>query len=226
MLALKNNKSLWLKLFILPIILMMVLFLGGCSTTEKASYMGVDEELTYSCKYYESTDETMIMWESYIKNSSIYNMKEYTVVFDIYQDETVVYENKTLSYSKTIRHGSTSDLNNYFYVSGEVNKIEFVMWHADFDNIWNSYKAWWIVAISITAVALVLSIVFAVIDLDIDIDSFAWVLWGLPGLVAVFAGISIPELIGLNWVIFLIMFGGLAISSAIALITYAIKQSL
>ena len=188
--------------------------------------MGVDEELTYSCKYYESTDETMIMWKSYIKNSSIYNIKEYEVVFDIYQDETVVYENKTLSYSKTIRHGSTSDLNNYFYVSGEVNKIEFVMWHADFDNIWNSYKAWWIVAISITAVALVLSIVFAVIDLDIDIDSFAWVLWGLPGLVAVFAGISIPELIGLNWVIFLIMFGGLAISSAIALITYAIKQSL
>ena len=224
MLALKNNRSLWLKLFILPIILMMVLFLGGCSTTEKASYMGVDEDLTYSCKYYESTNETMIMWKSYIKNSSIYNIKEYKVAFDIYKDETVIYENKILSYSKTIRHGSTSDQNNYFYVSGEVNKIDFVMWHADFDNIWNSYKAWWIVAISITAVVLILSIVFAVIDLDID--SFAWVLCILVVLVAGFAGISIPELFGLNWVIFLIMFGGLAISSAIALIIYAITQAM
>lgn len=214
MYATKGEKNIsWLKLLVLPILLVIVLFFSGCATTEKVSYMGVEDVLTYTCTYDSASNRTRISWESYIDNTSIYSIKGYSVEFDIYKDSTLVYEAKKTSYDEFVKHNTTKDINNYFYVDGEVDTIEWVAWNAHYCNLWDSYKVWWISAIVIVAVAITVLLLLIFVA-DVDAEDLVNALWVIVPLLSVF--IAFSGVLGLNWVILLIVIGGCVICGAVA----------
>ena len=216
------------------------LFIGlgiGVSTLGITSCASAKEEATsynfqvVSCVYDSEQDQTRVIWISTLTNDSIYNITSESFKFDLYQGSSFVRTTNYYHWTIEIKHGASNTGSRYFYVEGNITNVELHSWVAHFDNLWNTYKAWFIAAIVITSLC-VLAYVIAMIVIDFDLsDVFEFFedhLYFLPILIVAF----IPYLIsGLSsgvwsWVPPIIIGSGLAIIIVAILISHLIKYIL
>ncbi len=224
MISKKNNisnrqKKVFFKISILAILLLFIFPLFfGCSTTEKTATMHIGSNFTYNCDYNAETNKTRVVWSTYFNNNSIYNISEINVKFNLYFEESLVYEDENFSYNITIEHGKQEYKNCYFYIEGQIDKIEISSWDANYDDLWNSYKGWWIVTI-IATIILSIVVLTCILGFELDLEEcWPWVLsFGIPFFIISIIGFSIDSI---GWVASCIVLGGVVIVGLIGLISF------
>ena len=217
--VINKPNSKFLKVFMLTMLLFLFLPLfSGCATTEKSAYMDTESNLTYTCEYNAETNETRIEWSTYFTNNSIYNITEFSVKFNLYFENSLIYQEKEFFYDIDIGHGQSVYKNCRFTISGHIDKIEFAEWHAEFDNLWNSYKGWWIGTIVGTIIlSIVILVCIFAFELDLD-ECLPWLLPILSILVTfLIASFSIDSI---GWVVSCMLLGGIVIVALVALISW------
>ena len=217
--VINKPNSKFLKVFMLTMLLFLFLPLfSGCATTEKSAYMDTESNLTYTCEYNAETNETRIEWSTYFTNNSIYNITEFSVKFNLYFENSLIYQEKEFFYDIDIGHGQSVYKNCRFTISGHIDKIAFAEWHAEFDNLWNSYKGWWIGTIVGTIIlSIVILVCIFAFELDLD-ECLPWLLPILSILVTfLIASFSIDSI---GWVVSCMLLGGIVIVALVALISW------
>mgnify|MGYP002516897396 CR=1 FL=1 len=221
----KKKTSLLKRIFLGLFLIFAVFSLTGCQSTDKSeSYIGTEDNISFSFEYDETSQKTNVSWKSFIQNDTIYNISLFHISFDCYLDDTKLGTRK-LIYDISVTHGQTKQLNCRFTADGEVNKAVFNSWNAEYQNLWDTYKPWWIATIVIASVLAVAYLIFMIVeDLELDdivdlVEDNLWVLLIiLPGVVTSIWG-SITE----NWVSSLIVVGGTLSVALIALLGHFVK---
>ena len=206
----KENKG-WLKKIVLSLFFVFSIFsLTGCQSTNKSeSYLGTGTNLTYSCTYDAEKNTTLVAWKSYVQNDTIYSIKQIHVKFDYFFNDAKT-ETKELKYDVSVEHGTKLTINCHFYADGQIDKIVYQSWYADYLNIWDTYQPWWIATIVIASVLLLIYIILMIImDLEIE-DTFDFIEEHFYSLFAFLPTIIILlwGTISSNWVPALIVLGG------------------
>lgn len=221
----KEKSNFFTKVLLLICLCVFTLSLFGCTSTEKQASFA-SSTLDYSCEYDSVTDKTQIEWSAYIENGSVYDIKHEYFTFNIYNDGTLVSENKELSYSLDIKHGTYNIYYCNFYIKGEADKIDFISWNADFESLWNTYFGWWIATIVVAAAAVILVVLACIFGWDLDDiewDSVgAWIVPGIFLAISFFGGIAglATEWFMNSWIAALTIVGDLLIIGIAALIIW------
>lgn len=221
----KEKSNFFTKVLLLICLCVFTLSLFGCTSTEKQASFA-SSTLDYSCEYDSVTDKTQIEWSAYIYNGSVYDINNERFTFDIYNDGTLIYENKELSYSLDIKHGTYNIYYCNFYIKGEADKIDFISWNADFESLWNTYFGWWIATIVVAAAAVILVVLACIFGWDLDDiewDSVgAWIVPGIFLAISFFGGIAglATEWFMNSWIAALTIVGDLLIIGIAALIIW------
>lgn len=199
--------------------------LVGCQSTNKAeSYLGTGDNLTYSCTYDESKNETLVKWQSYVQNDTIFSISRIHVTFNCYLNESKI-ETKESKYDILVKNGQTININCRFYAKGNINRIVFESWYGDYLNVWDTYKPWWIVTIIVASFLSIVYIILMIIE-DLDLDEtfefisehFYLALILLPTIIVPLWGI-----ISSNWVPALIVVVGTVALILICLLAHLVK---
>ena len=83
---LSNKRNIIIKLILFFV---FIFTLTSCQSSDKTeSYFGIDDNISYTCEYNESNNETKIRWKSYIQNNTIFDINKFYVTFSIYDNET------------------------------------------------------------------------------------------------------------------------------------------
>ena len=220
---LSNKRNIIIKLILFFVFIFMI---SSCQSSDKTeSYFGIDDNITYTCEYNESNNETKIRWKSYIKNNTIFDINEFYVTFSIYDNETNLGE-KELKYSIKIKHGETRYLNCRFFVEGEIDKINYEKWDCEYLNVWETYKGWWITIIVIVSLASLIWI-FLVLFYGYELDEIFELIDEYYYILIIIAVIAFPFIITsfiLSWVPILIIFGGIVSFFIVCLICELIRN--
>ena len=221
----EDKKNLLKTIFILFFII-SIIFLTGCySTDKKNSYIGTGSNLTYSCSYDAEENKTHITWKSYIQNDTIYSINKIRVQFDYFYIDTKI-ETKELEYNISVKHGTTQDINCQFYAEGQINKIVYLSWQADYLNIWNTYHPWWITTIVVVSILwLVYIILMILLDLDLD-DVFEFIsehFFVTSFIILPFSVIVPLSIYSSNWIPTFIILGGIVVFIILGLVAHLVK---
>ena len=217
----------FLRTFIFGITLGICAFgMTACSSTEKqaTSY----DFAVVSCTYNSEENTTKVIWYSNLVNDSIFDMKEESFKFDLYEDDTFVRTTDYVTYTISVKHGKSDSGRRNFTATGKVTNVKINTWTAKFANLWDSYMPWFIaVIIAAPLLAIIYIIIMIINDLEFDdlIEFLEDHLWFIPMLAIPF----IPYLISSissgvwSWVTPLIIAGGLLAAIVIILIAHLIK---
>lgn len=163
-----NKKNLFLKIVIMTFMFFgaLTLFTGCASTDKNETGAATSKEISYS--YNAETNMTRIDFSLYFENNTIYNFTKEKCNFKLFKND-VFERNENFIWNYTIKANSSNYSNVYIIVNGEINKIELCEWSPTFDNLWNSYKTWWLISIiSPVVLAIVYLIVILVMDLELS----------------------------------------------------------
>ena len=197
----------------------------SCSSSKKEAY--ISNFQTVECRYYSESDKTKVYWYSDLRNDSIYNMERESIAFDLYNNETFV-KTETYNYAIVVKHGQTDSSKRWFETSGKITDIKLNYWTAEFSNVWNTYKAWFIATIVVaSAISIAYVILMIINDLELG-DTWEFLiehLWLLPLFFTGFVMYIITSIIASvwSWVPPLIVLGGLIALILIALFGHLIK---
>lgn len=220
---LSNKRNIIIKLILF---FLFIFTLTSCQSSDKTeSYFGIDDNISYTCEYNESNNETKIRWKSYIKNNTIFDINEFYVTFSIYDNETNLGE-KELKYSIKIKHGETRYLNCRFFVEGKINKINYEKWDCEYLNVWETYQGWWITIIVIVSLASLIWI-FLVLFYGYELDEIFELIDEYYYILIIIAVIAFPFVIlsfVFSWIPILIICGGIISFFIVCLICELIKN--
>ena len=163
-----NKKNLFFKIVIMAFMFFgaLTLFTGCASTDKNKTGAATSKEISYS--YNAETNITRIDFSLYFENNTIYNFTKEQCNFKLFKND-VFDRNENFIWNYTIKANSSNYSNVYIIVNGEINKIELCEWSPTFDNLWNSYKTWWLISIiSPVVLAIVYLIVILVMDLELS----------------------------------------------------------
>ncbi len=214
--TIKNTQRKAMKyLFAILIMVLLLLVLGGCQTTDKmSSYIDTSRIKNTEFTYIDDSNRTEVVWYGRLKNNTIYNLNEFKITFDLYEGESV--QTQTYTY-RGIGHGKELESSFSFYVDGKINHVEFVSWSARYDSFWETYKVSIFIAIAVAVVAAVVYIILMCVN-DWDLDDFKDVLLAVLVVAAIaFAGGLIS-----SWVMGLILAGGVLLALLLALCAHLI----
>lgn len=200
--------------------------ISSCSATEKkaTSY----DFAVVSCVYNAEKNTTDVYWYSRIVNDSIYDMKEESFKFDLYDGDTFLRTTDYFKYKLFVKSGQTNQGQRYFTVNEKVTDAKINTWKAGFANLWESYSPWFIATIVITPLLAIAYIVIVIItDSGFD-DVIEWIednLWSVSMLIIPFAPYVITSFTTSqwSWVPPLIIGGGLIVVILVALFTHLIR---
>ena len=200
--------------------------ISSCSATEKkaTSY----DFAVVSCVYNAEKNTTDVYWYSRIVNDSIYDMKEESFKFDLYDGDTFLRTTDYFKYKLFVKSGQTNQGQRYFTVNEKVTDAKINTWKADFANLWESYFPWFIATIVITPLLAIAYIIIIIItDSGFD-DVIEWIednLWSMSMLIIPFAPYVITSFTNSqwSWVPPLIIAGGLIVVILVALFTHLIR---
>lgn len=222
----KNRKNLILKVFLTCFILFfgMTLF-TGCASTDKSQIGGAtSKEITYT--YNAEDDTTRIDFLLYFENNTIYNMTREDCTFKLYKDNQFV-KNVKFYWNFGVKANNNVTRNSYVVVDGDIDKLELGSWTATFDNLWNTYKVWWLIIIIVPIVlALAYLLVILIENLELS-DIFENV--GTWIGTAIILGLSFisPFVSGsANWFPLVICLGGVVATILLCLLMSGIKALL
>ncbi|MCM1130586.1 MAG: AAA family ATPase [Anaeroplasma bactoclasticum] len=215
------------KIYFFGLLLMLILFtLTGCQSTEKEAYLSTGADFKYTCQYNAAENATRINWTTTFTNNSIYNISSVSVCFDLYNGNTLIKQDDKKSYSIEVKHGEESFERCYFDVEGEITKIEYKSWSADFSSFWDTYKIWFIVTIVIACLAAIIYIIVMIVN-DLELDDIGDILcdywWILLIILVGPVGSGIFSMVTTNWVPVVIVVGGLVAVVLIVLLAHLIK---
>ena len=222
----KNGRFLkWIKhLFILLSLFICAFGLSSCASAGK-DYS--TPEATFTSTYNSSNNTTTVVFHTTIENKSILDIKNVSYQFDLYNGDTFVRQTKMLSFEISIGHGETISFDRLFSFDGNINKIRLANEEIAFKNLWETYMPWFIVAIAIVALFLIVYpiVVFANgLEIGDVLESISDNWW----LIIILAVPYVPYIIqsfasGVwSWVTPLIIIGGMISIIAIALLTHLI----
>lgn len=225
----KTHNMLFKRVSLLSLIVLLLIFsltmLTSCQSTDKHdSYFDSSAIENTVFEYNSSTNKTKITWGGTLSNETIYNINNFTIAFKLYGNY-VLEQTQIYNYNKAIKHGDSYTGLFTFYADGKIEKIEYVAWTANYENIWETYKIWFIVMISIAAVASLIYIIIMIVeDLEISdtiefFEDHYWIATTLIPCVAMF----IWGMIESYWVPILIVIGGIIAFVLISLIAHLIK---
>lgn len=165
--VIKNCTKIVLKTFvaIITLCIIMALFVGCASTDKNQVRSGISNDIIYS--YDAENDMTRIDFTLLFENDTIYNIIREDLSFGLYKDGQFVRSVKYY-WNFDVKADDFGTRNSYIIVEGYIDKMVLESWSATFDNIWNSYKTWWVVII-IVAIILSLSYLFVVLLRDLDL---------------------------------------------------------
>lgn len=200
--------------------------ISSCSATEKkaTSY----DFAVVSCVYNAEKNTTDVYWYSRIVNDSIYDMKEESFKFDLYDEDTYLRTTDYFKYKLFVKSGQTNQGQRCFTVNEKVTDAKINICKADFANLWESYSPWFIATIVITPLLAIAYIIIVIItDSGFD-DVIEWIednLWSVSMLIIPFAPYVITSFTTSqwSWVPPLIIGGGLIVVILVALFTHLIR---
>ncbi len=207
------------KLLLICLAVCSLLGLASCESTDKTK-SGFDAQELNSVvfDYIEKTDQTKITWVSTIRNDTIYNMKSFSVTFDLFENSSLV-KTDIYSFDCDIAHGDSHTDTFYFYCDGKIDGIRYLSSTATYDSFWSTY--WLLIIITIVG-TIVLSagciVLIYVTDIDDEIFDFLPLIVVLPILLPIYLFCVF------NWVSVLIIMAGIEVVALSPFIAYWIFQ--
>lgn len=219
-----------IKLFSFLVLIFSALMLTGCQSTNKSeSYIGIGDNFTYICSYDSVNNKTAIKIKSYIQNNTIYTIDKVTINVNLYNNDILVIQEGKVTFDFEVDCGTTKYFNfSTYYEDGEVNKLEYVSWTASYKTVWDSYRPWFISVIviaSVIAVAFILTMVMADLELDDVVEFFEEHLWIIPTILIVLIPYFIDGVSSgcWSWIPPIILGGGVLSLVLVGLIALGIK---
>lgn len=219
-----------LKIFsVLFLLVLFVPMLTSCQSTDKTnSYFNTETISVSEFDYDSENNQTTVVWTTTLTNKTIYNIKDFSVKFELYSGETLV-DTKIYTYSHFIGHGKEYTGAFSFTYNGNIDNIKYKAWDATYDTFWETYKVWIIVSIIVVAVAAITYLIF-MITLDLEFqevwlnfeDFFTEHGWLLILLVIQF-GAVIYSAITENWICSIIVAIAMVALIVLVLIMHFIK---
>lgn len=213
---------------LISILLLCIYTLTGCQSTSKnESYLNTSAIEFSQLEFDNTTNKTKVIWATKLTNNTIYNFNSFSVTFKLFNNSTLV-DTQTYNYNLSVRHGGDYAGRFNFYVTGEVDSIEYVSWTAHYDTFWNTYKIWFIVMIVLISLAsLIYLIIMITQDLEIQdtfdaivdfFDDHEWTIAFIVPLAGIIWGIAKSY-----WVPVLIVLGGIITFVLIILLAHLIS---
>lgn len=197
----------------------------GCASTDKAECRSAISNVITS-KYDPETDTTRFDFSLYFENGTIYNMTREDISFGLYKNSNYV---KSVKYhwNNTVKADKTKTLNSYIVVDGEFDELKFEYWNSTYDNLWNTYKTWWIVVI-VVSFFLPLVYLFVILLLDLELQYIVRSVGTWIGTVMIFAiSLISPYLKGeRNWFPMVICLIGCVVAILLCLLMSGVKAVL
>ena len=198
----------------------------ACSSSEKQAtsyYFSV-----VSCTYNSTEDTTRVVWYSDLVNDSIYDMKEESFKFDLYNGSTFVRTTDYVTYSITVKHGKSEASNRNFVANGQVTDVKINTWTAKFSSVWETYMPWFIATIVVASILAIIYVVIMILnDLELaDLGEFLGEhLWTIAMVAIPFVPYLISSLSSSvwSWVPPLIIGGGIVALAIVVLLSHLIK---
>lgn len=161
-----NRKILIFKiLFTIITFFFVITLFSGCASTDKTKARGTtSRDITYT--YNAENDNTRIDFLLCFDNSTIYNITKEDCTFSLYKDNKFV-KNVSYYWNFGVKANDYGTRNSYIIVDGNIDKMELVSWTATYDNLWNTYKTWWLIII---IAPIILALIFLVIIYFNDLD--------------------------------------------------------
>lgn len=224
-----KNKLLKILCLVVVVLVFTPLLVGCQSTNKDDSYILTSAIENATFEYDSEKNQTEVHWSTTLSNNTIYNFKEFSIKFKLYQAETL-QGTETYYYARGVKHGESYTGGFRFVCEGKIDAIEYVQWTADYVSFWETYRIWIIATVVVAGIASLIYIIFMIInDLELwevfsDIcdffEDYAWV--GIM-LLTLLGGGTILGIISSNWVCVLIVLGGVISLIAIALLAHFIK---
>jgi len=202
------------------------LSLTSCSSSEETA-TSYDFSVV-SCTYNTEENTTKIVWTSNLVNDSIFDIKEESFKFDLYENDTFVRTTDYVTWTISIKHGKSDLRKRNFTAAGKVTDIKINTWTAKFANLWESYTVWFIAVIIAASLLAIIYIIIMIIN-DVDFDDLIDFLEDHLGFVPVIAISFLPYLTDSfasgvwSWVPPLIIAGGLVATVLVILVAHLIK---
>ncbi len=180
--------------------------------------------LQYSCVYNNTSNSTSIDFTIPITNNTIYRIDKFSIFFDLYNDGTIIKNENKLTYSTSINPSKSLSEQYHFNYSAQVTDIKFIGWTANYQNLWEAYKVWWITIISIvSALAIIYLVAIIIFDLDLE-DIFVNFGTGAIYALLVVIPVIVNAIISIsNWFPYVIALIGVISHIAFCIVVCAIK---
>lgn len=227
-----NNRKTKRFLAAWPVIVVLVLlsaFLTGCQSTDKSqAFMSTDGFENATFEYNAVNNQTRIVFNLTLTNDTIYNFEGFSLTVKLY-NQSGALRTETFNGTRAVKHGGRYSNAFELVADGRVTGIEFVSWSAKYRSLWDTYKIWFIVMISVAgAAAVAYTVMMIVEDWELD-DTFGEVAeffefhgWAAIGFIVPIAGI-IWGIVSSHWVPVLIVTGGILAFVAEALVAHLVK---
>ncbi|MBO4554212.1 MAG: hypothetical protein J5713_00385, partial [Clostridia bacterium] len=163
-------KRIFIIAAITVLLFVLLLAFAGCQKVDKHETY-ISTSLTYQCTYFPNEDKTLVQWQTVLKNDTIYKINEITILFNLYYNDEFLREGNP-SYNIAVKQGVEKFISGQFYASGNVDKIQISSWSPSFENVWDTYKIWFVVTIVVAACAAV-SIIIIIILQDLELEDIA-----------------------------------------------------
>lgn len=212
--------------FVLCVLLLLSTFtLGGCqSADENENYMTTNIASSAEFTYDRINNATHVRWYTTFTNNTIYDLIEEQVKFKLYKGDVQV-ETKTVTYTREVKHGTAYSGWFSFAVEGEVDGIEYVSWYGKTESLWETYSIWFIGAIVIVSVGIVVYVLL-MIFMEFYLDDVFDVLEDWLGvIIGVISGVVIITIAYwvVNWVSAVIVVGALVSFCILALLAHGVQ---
>jgi transitional endoplasmic reticulum ATPase len=206
---------------VLFLVLIGLTLLSSCSEQDVYTY---PSSMTQEVE--RENSRTKISFALNFQNDYIIDIDGISLKFDIYNSQTLVLNDYTVTYDFTVSKNSTQTLNGYFYIDEEATSIEYEDFRVHFISFWDSYQPWLIGAIvGASLIALIGVIIIFVKDLEID-DFGEWIsdnLWLLFVFVIPFIPTFISSFSVSSWISAGLVLGGIVAGVIPILLTFLIR---
>ena len=221
-------RSYTLCLVFLLLISCIFAFIGCQSTNKKEAYLSTSEFDNVRYEYDEDLEEMTIIWSTTLTNNTIYNIKQFSVKFKLFNNNTYLGTH-TYYWDKLIKHGGKYTGRFNFKEDFQITHVEYLSWNVEYYSFWNTYKIWFIVTIILVCFALLIYIVAVLVqDLDLEdvfdsfVDFFEEYAWFAVFLIIPFGGL-IWGIVTSYWVPILIVLGGFVAFIVLALLFHLVR---
>lgn len=152
-----NAKRIAKLIIIFVLLFACIAFFAGCGSTDKDECQSaISKNIT--SEYNPENNTTRFDFSLYFKNGTIYNMTREDITFGLYKDNHYV-KSVAFNWDCKVKADNILTTNTYIIADGEFDRLEFEHWSPTYDNLWNTYKTWWIIAI-VVAIVLILFLIF------------------------------------------------------------------